>query len=577
MDTEDPPARKPGDPADAGLPAEGARPAGDARSSGEAAEPVIRPGRSLRWSWVWLVPLLALAVGLSLLASAWVRNGPVITISFLSAAGVEAGQTKLRYRDVVVGDVSDVRVAGDRQHVLVDVQLRREGSEYITQKDSKFWIVRPQVSLAGVSGLDTLLSGVYIDVDAPITRPKGDQVRTFEGLSNPPEVLSGQVGTRFVLQADSLGSLRVGSRIHYRRIEVGRVVSYDMAPDGRSVNLHVFVEAPYDRYVTPDTRFWNDSGVDLSVSTDGVQMRTSGLSAILNGGIAFAQADESSSFDGVVDSAPAAAGSTYRLFGTRDEALADPDGDPVPIELRFDQSVRGLRVGADVDFRGMSIGKVVDIDLEFDRERRRFYSRVRAQLYPMRFSDAYRQLNDASGGLQGEALLIPLIERGLRAQLRTASLLTGQQYVALDFFPGEAHAAPEIPGDLSSHKGFLVPTVRGDFDRLQGQLGNIVAKLDKVPIEDIGRDLRGSLEALNRLLRRLDTQVAPQATRALSSASASLDRVGAVLAPDAPLLGGLRDTLGELDRAARALRLLSETLQARPDALIRGRAPDELH
>ncbi|MGB7482358.1 MAG: MlaD family protein [Castellaniella sp.] len=545
--------------------------------AGGAGTPVIRPGRSLRWSWVWLVPLLALAVGLSLLVSVWVRSGPVITISFSSAAGVEAGQTKLRYRDVVVGDVLDVRVAEDRRHVLVDVQLRREGSEYITQENSKFWIVSPQVSVAGISGLDTLLSGVYLTVDAPTAPPEGDPVRVFKGLDNPPEILSGQVGTRFELQADSLGSLRVGSRIHYRRIEVGRVVSYDMAPDGRSVLLHIFVESPYDRYVTPDTRFWSDSGVDVSVSPDGLQVRTSGLAAILNGGIAFAQADESTSYDGVADRTPAAAGSLYRLFDTRDAALADPDGDPVPIELRFDQSVRGLRVGADVDFRGMSIGKVVDIDLEFDRERRRFYSRVRAQLYPMRFNEAYRQLASASGGALGEALLQPLIQRGLRAQLRTASLLTGQQYVALDFFPREAGKKLEIPGDLSSHAGFLVPTVQGDFDRLQGQIGSIVTKLDKVPIEAIGRDLGGSLEALNRLLRRLDSQVAPQATRALSSVSESLDRISTVLAPDSPLLDGVRETLSELDRAARALRLLSDTLQVRPDALIRGRAPDELH
>ncbi|MFC4297851.1 intermembrane transport protein PqiB [Castellaniella hirudinis] len=565
MDTEDTPTQTPRDAAGAERPAE------------RVVAPVIRPGRSLHWSWVWLVPLLALAVGLSLLASVWVRNGPVITINYLSAAGVEVGQTKLRYRDVVVGEVSDVRVAGDRQHVQVDVQLRREGSEYITQKDSKFWIVRPQVSLAGVSGLDTLLSGVYLSVDAPTVQPKGSPVYEFEGLGNPPEVLSGQVGTRFVLHSDSLGSLRVGSRIHYRRIEVGRVVSYEMAPGGRSVNLHVFIEAPYDRYVTPDTRFWNDSGVDMSVSPDGVQVRTSGLSAILDGGIAFAQADESTAYEGTVDSAPAAAGSAYRLFDTRDDALADPDGDPVPIELRFDQSIRGLSLGAGVDFRGISIGKVIDIDLAFDSERKRFYSRVRAQLYPMRFNKAYLELMQSAGGLGGEALLKPLIERGLRAQLRTASLLTGQQYVALDFFAGEAHKPPVIPGGSDRHEGYLVPTVQGDFDRLQGQIGNIVTKLDKLPIETIGRDLGDSLSSLNRLLRRLDSQVAPQASRALSSATTSLDRIGEVLAPDAPLLGGLRDTLSELDRAARALRLLADTLQARPDALIRGRAPDALH
>jgi paraquat-inducible protein B len=317
--------------------------------------------------------------------------------------------------------------------------------------------------------------------------------------------------------------------------------------------------------------------VDLSVSPDGVQVRTGGLAAILNGGIAFAQADEASSYDGTADSTPAAAGTTYRLFETRDQALADPDGDPMPVELRFDQSVRGLRVGADVDFRGMSLGKVVDIDLEFDRERRRFYSRVRAQLYPMRFSDAYRQLTEDSGGALGEALLQPLIKRGLRAQLRTASLLTGQQFVALDFFPAEAGKPLHVPGDQTEHIGYLIPTVQGDFDRLQGQIGNIVGKLDKVPLDQIGQNLNGSLASLNRVLRRLDSQVAPQATRALSSASTSLNRISEALAPDSPVLGSLRDTLNELDRAARALGLLSDSLQSRPDALLRGRAPDALH
>lgn len=544
--------------------------------SDQALVPTVRPGRSLRWSWVWLVPLLALAVALSLLASVWVRTGPVVTISFQSAAGIEAGQTKLRYRDVVVGQVKDVRVAKDREHVLVDVQLERDGASYITQQGAKFWIVRPRVSLAGVSGLDTLLSGVYLSVDAPITPPKGPSVVEFEGLNNPPEVLSGQAGTRFQLMAQSLGSLTVGSRVYYRRIEVGRVVSYGMAPDGRSVDMQIFVQAPYDRYVTPDTRFWNDSGVDMSLSTEGVQLRTSGLSAILNGGVAFAQADESSSYDGTVDSTPAKAGSTYTLFDTRDQALADPDGPPIQIELRFDQSVRGLRVGAEVDFRGMAIGKVVDIDLEFDKARKRFYARVRALVFPMRFSQAYRDLVQSVNGAEGEALLGPLIRHGLRAQLRSASLLTGQQYVALEFFPNLDKEPIRIPGDGHTAVGYLVPTVPGDFDQLQRQLSSIVAKLDKLPIEDLGRELQGSLKNLRQLLRRLDTQVAPQASRTLESARRSLDRVGAALGPDAPVLGNLQDTLQALDGAARALRLLADSLQAHPESLLRGRTPDRL-
>ncbi|HEX2519198.1 MAG TPA: MlaD family protein [Castellaniella sp.] len=535
--------------------------------------PILAPGRGLHWSWVWLVPLLALAVGVSLVASVWVRTGPVITISFPTAAGLAVGQTKLRYRDVEVGEVNDIRVAPDRQQVLVDVQLRRDGAKYITQKDSKFWVVRPQVSLAGVSGLNTLISGEYLSVDAP-TRLAGDPVYEFRGLENPPEILYGQEGTRFVLQADDLGSLTVGSSVYYRRIEVGRVVSDSMAPDGRSVRVQIFVRKPYDRYVTSDTRFWNSSGVDLSVSTEGVQVRTGGLAAVLNGGVAFAQADESASYDGVPDTRPAKPDTVYTLFATRDAALADPDGVPTPIEFHFDQSVRGLKVGATVDFRGIAIGKVVDIDVEYNNNHRRFYVRVRALVYPSRFGDAYQAWLKAEPGKQGQALLDPLIQRGLRAQLRSASLLTGQQYVALDFFPNEKIVPPvDTPPAEGS---YLVPTVAGSFDRLQSQLGNIVAKLDAVPLDGIGQELQANLKTLRLLLQRLNGRVVPQATRTLESAQQSLDRVNQTLSPDAPLLGGLQGTLQELDRAARALRQLADTLQANPGTVLRGQAPDRL-
>lgn len=539
------------------------------------AAPVVVRSRGLHWSWVWLVPLLALAIGVSLLTSVWVRTGPVVSISFDSAAGLEVGQTKLRYRDVVVGEVKDIRVAPDRKRVLVDVQLRRSGARYITQKGAKFWVVRPQVSLGGVSGLNTLISGEYLSVDAPVTLSDDPPVYEFQGLENPPEVLSGQQGTRFVLQADDLGSLAVGSPVYYRRVDVGRVVGYAMAQDGRSVQVQVFVRHPYDRYVTRETRFWNSSGIDLSVSPDGVQLHTGGLAAILNGGVAFAQADESSAYDGVADGTPAAAGSVYTLFANRALALADPEGTPLPIEMNFDQSVRGLRVDSLVDFRGLSIGKVVDIDVEFDRVRKHFYVRVRAVLYPDRFSQAQQDLVASEAGLSPDAILGRLISHGLRAQLRTASLLTGQQYVALDFFPDQK-AVPPAPDSGARSGGYPVPTVPGDFDRIQQQLAGIVTKLDAVPLDQIGQQLRDTLKSLRDLLQHLDAQTLPEATRTLRSARQSLNRVGAALDPQAPLLDGLQQTLQELDRAARALRLLGDALRAHPETLLRGHAPDTL-
>ncbi|MFT0531395.1 intermembrane transport protein PqiB [Castellaniella hirudinis] len=538
--------------------------------------PEIRPGRSLRWSWVWLVPLLALVVALSLLASVWVRNGPVITITFPSAAGIEVGQTKLRYRNVVVGEVKNVRVSEDREHVLVDVQLAREGAKFITQKDAKFWVVSPRVSMAGISGLDTLLSGVYISVDAPVSPPEGASVTQFVGLLNPPEVLSGEAGKRYQLHATSLGSLTVGSPVYYRRIEVGRVVNYEMAQDGRAVDMQIFVQSPYDRFVTPDTRFWNDSGVDMSLSAEGVQIRTSGLSAILNGGITFAQADESSAFEGTIDDKPAPAGARYTLFDSRDRALADPDGDPVSVEFRFFDSVRGLRVGAEIDYHGMWIGRVVDIDLELDRKNQRFFSRVRAQIFPKRFGQAYLDLVETVHGATGYALLNPLIKHGLRAQLRSASLLTGQQYVALDVFPKEKTDAV-IPGNPKDTDAYIIPTVPGDFAQMQRQISNIVSKINALPINEIGLEVRDGLDNLNQLLKRLDTQLAPQAGQVLESARRSLDQVGALIGADAPLVGNVQDTLRAFENAARGLQMLADSLQAQPDQLLRGPGPDRLH
>ncbi|MFA5664630.1 intermembrane transport protein PqiB [Castellaniella sp.] len=566
---------------EAGAPQAGSLETGGSGIPDEVQTPRMRPGRTIHWSWVWLVPLLALAVGLSLLASVWVRSGPVITISFSSAAGIEAGQTKLRYRNVVVGEVSAVRVAPDREHVLVDVQLQREGAEYITQKDAKFWVVEPRVSISGVTGLDTLISGVYLSVDAPLALSDSAPVHHFTGLKYPPEVISGQQGTRFVLVSNTLGSLRVGARVFYRRIDVGRVVAYDMADDGQSVRLQIFVEAPYDAYVTSDSRFWNDSGIDMTISANGVELRTSGLSAILDGGISFAPADEATTFDGVASRVPARPGTEFTLFETRKKALAEPDGIPLPIEMRFAQSVRGLQVGAGVEFRGMPIGEVLDIDLEYDARHRRFYTRVRANLYPMRFGQLYPKLVKAAGNAKSDSLIDPLVENGLCAQLKTANLLTGIQYVSLSFCQKDEIPA-EIPGD-EPPMATLVPTIPGEFDRLQQQIGSIVTKLDALPLEDIGRNLSDSLASLNGLLGTVDTKLVPELSGTLGAARRSLDKVGGALGPDAPIMGSLHTTMGSLQatmqqvgQAARALRVLADLLQAHPESLLRGLPSDTL-
>lgn len=536
------------------------------------AQPVVRPAKTVRWSWIWLVPLLAVLMGASLMVSYWMRTGPTITVSFESAQDLVAGQTKLRYKDVVVGIVQDIEVAEDRKHVLAHVQLDRNGSKFITQEGARFWVVRPRFSFNGVSGLGTLITGAYISVDTTDSYQSDKESYEFVGLEKPPEISSGRAGTRFTLVTRDLGSLDIGSGVSYRRVTVGQVVGYELSKDGRAVKAQIFIDAPYDQYVTVDTRFWNVSGINVSVSPDGISVRTSSLGAVLGGGVAFAQADEDSSF-GVEEFQRAPPNMVFDLFDSREQAVADPDGPPFPIEMHFDQSVRGLKLGAAVDFRGMELGKIVDIDLEYDADKKRFYARVRADLYPLRFSEAYRELTlGAKPDKVDGGLLAPLIRHGLRAQMRASNLLTGQQYVALDFFPDAKPFTPDDPYALP----VMIPTVVGNFDQLQQQISKIVAQVGGIPFQDIGKELQGSLKSIRKLVERVDGQLTPQAQAVLKSARDSLDRVGKVLGPDTPLIGSVGSSLDELARAARALRQLADYLQAHPEAMVRGRASDTL-
>lgn len=530
------------------------------------AEPTVKLKRGTRISWIWLVPLVAALIGLSLVVKTWLYTGPDVTISFESAEGIEAGQTKVRYRDVVVGVVTGVHVSSDRKKVLVQAELDRDDAHYLTQEGARYWVVRPRLGATGISGLGTLLSGAYIGVDAPESKAAGKSEYSFVGLEKPPEVASGRRGKRFTLNAPDLGSIEIGSPVYYRRIQVGRVVGYDLNPNGSSVDIQIFVDAPNDQFVTSDTRFWNSSGINFSLNADGLTVQTGSLASVVAGGISFISVRDG-------NTTPAPRDTVFALSRTQEQALADPDGPPFPIELRFRQSVRGLKVGAPVDFRGLELGKVIDIDLEFDSGANQFYALVKAELYPMRFGSVYEGLlkSDPNEVYPGQAVLAPLVKQGLRAQIRVSNLLTGQQYVALDFFPDAE------PVEFQMNRvPLLLPTVAGSFDQLQQQLGRIVARLDKIPFEGIGKDLRASLRSVTKLVDGLNTKVTPQAAATLKAAQQSLHEVNKLLAQDSPLSDNLDGTMRELTSAAKALRALADYLRANPSALLRGRAADVL-
>ena len=536
--------------------------------------PSVTAPHKWRVSLIWLVPALAALIGISMLIHAWTSAGPRITISFRSAAGLEAGKTQLKYKEVTVGLVKAITLSKDGSQVLAHVDIDKSAAG-LALKDSRFWVVRPRIGASGVSGVDTLLSGAYIGVD------KGQSTETaheFTGLETPPTVIGDMPGTSFVLRTSDLGSLDVGSPIYYRRIPVGRVASYQLSDDGRSVNMQVFVDAPYDKFVTPDTRFWNASGIDVSIGADGLKMQTQSVATILSGGIAFGNSPLSSA-------QPAPKDTQFSLAKDQQSALAPPDGPSQFIRLRFEQSLRGLSVGAPVQFIGMDLGRVLFIKPDYDASKERFPTVVGIEIYPERLGDVLSKLPKTEGNDEDNAaqLMARMVEQGLRAQARSANLLTGQLYIALDFIP----KTPKVAFDPKA-RPLTLPTVNGSFDQLQEQMASIVSKIDRIPLDSIGRNLDSSIANLNKTLAQVNGQVLPQTTQTLQEAQKAigsaqqtfvgvqqtLGDVQSLIAADAPLQQDLGETLVEVRRTARSLRTLTDLLGRHPESVIRGRPAD---
>ncbi|KGD99700.1 paraquat-inducible protein B [Achromobacter sp. RTa] len=541
-----------------------------APGSGEEkfASPSISRKQKSRISWIWLVPIVAALMGLSLVVRTWMQAGPDISISFNTAEGLEVGKTQLRYKDVTIGTVKSIGFNSDRTKVVVQAELAKEVSD-LAREGTNFWVVRPRLDVSGVSGLGTLLSGAYIGVDA-VEGKNGNKATKleFEGLEVPPAVTHDRAGKRFKLKASDLGSLDIGSPVYFRRINVGRVIGYALDQTGKAVNVEVFVDAPNDKFVTNGTRFWNASGVDFSVNADGLKVRTQSLVSMAVGGVAFEPVLTARDAG-----TPAAADAQFDLYPTETAAKANPDGEAFPIRMRFDQSIRGLAVGAPIDFSGITLGNVTQINLDFDPVAKRFYSLVDATLYPERLGRVFDEVRERAlkdGDVAGGRLLGGMIKHGLRAQLRTANLLTGQLYVALDIFPNAK------PVEFKMSEPAFIPTVPGNLDQLQQQVSNIISKVEKIPFDKIGEDLRATLASTSKLMGRLDKQVAPEAQRMLKQARESMAQINALLASDSSLPVNTERAMQELGRAARSLRALADFLQSNPEALLRGRGPDPI-
>src|SRR6202162_62410 len=524
-------------------------------------EAVAAPRSRWRVQLVWLVPLVAVLIGGWLAVKTVLEKGPIITISYKTGEGLEAGKTKIKFKNVDIGVIKGVALSPDRKRVIATAELNRDASNTLVD-DTRFWVVRPRLSGGSVSGLSPLLPGSFIGMDIGTqSKPRRD----FVGLEVPPVFAAGMPGREVVLKSADMGSLDVGDPVFFRRLQVGQVTSYELDHEGTGVTLHVFINAPYDKYVSNNTRFWHASGVDVSVDTNGVKIDTESLVSILIGGLAFQSPPDA------VDKPEAAAQSEFELFRDRAEAMKRHDSIVDTYVFNFKESVRGLMVGAPVDFRGIVVGEVAAIYTHFDPVTKEFSIPVEVRIFPERFTSRFQ-----SGGKGGrmtadrKAFTEYLVEHGLRAQLKTASLLTGTLYVAVDFFP----AAPKATMDWSKSPPEL-PTIPGNLQGLQDSITSLVAKLNKIPFETIGKDLHQTLTDADGLLKTLNTQVAPEARTTLVAAQEALASANRSLQPDSPLSQSTVDTMRELSRTAASFRALADYLERHPEALLRGKTEDK--
>jgi paraquat-inducible protein B len=454
----------------------------------------------------------------------------------------------------------------------VEAELKPEADDWLV-KDTRFWVVRPRIGAAGVSGLDTLLSGVYIGMEVG---KSAEDAREFTALETPPVVTQGLPGRQFVLRAEVLGSLDRGTPVFFRRIPVGQVTAYRLIPGGGGVEVQIFVNAPYDQYVTGNSRFWQASGIDVDLSASGVNIRTESLASILAGGVAF-QAPPNEPI-----APPAEAGAAFRLFDTRAEAIAQDPGRIDRYMLFFTESVRGLTVGAPVEFRGIPIGVVRDIAVEFDFDSQRFRVAVPIDVYPEKLAArATTKVKQQQVGRQEG--LDRLVAKGFRAQLRTGNLLTGQLYVALDIYPGVQAARIDWTADPP-----VLPTIPGALTEAQDSVATILRKVEKIPFDRIGADVEKAIASLDATLKRveqvaanIDRDVTPelratldQAKQTLASAERTMTAAQGTVGADSAIATDLREALRELTRTLQSVRALTDYLERHPEALIRGKPPE---
>ncbi|HWW21229.1 MAG TPA: MlaD family protein [Steroidobacteraceae bacterium] len=523
---------------------------------------ILRPRR---WfSWVWVAPLGAAAIVIGLAIRGLEDRGPLVTISFTEAEGLQPGETKIRHKDVELGTVERVYLTRDMSRVMVEARMRRSVTEHLNE-GSRFWIVRPRVGIGGISGLSTLVSGAYIEMYPG----DGPSERNFVGLDEPPTLQPDAPGHSFTLRAADLGQVVEGSPVDYRGVPVGEVEGFALDPSSKQIEIYAFVRAPYEHLVHPETRFWNSGGVDVSIGPQGLRFRAESWQQLLSGGVSFDTPDTA------LEGTPSPEGSVFRLYANQSDAYEDPRGPTVVYRAIFRGASGNLGPGSAVELQGVEVGQVISAQLQYDDISGLPQVLTTLQVDPGRIQIVHPQGDSHATATDAlRARIAKLVTHGLRAELITASFITGNKVVSLDIHKDAPAAKIELVDGLPQ-----LPSVSGsDLTQI---LANVKSVLHHIDAATEGPELGHAIRELDRTLTNLDQlthEVQPQIQPLLQSLHDTAEATQRTLQSADRMLGGrassngdLGHLLRELTDAARSLRALTDYIDRHPESLIRGR------
>ena len=525
--------------------------------------------RKHRWfAWVWVVPITAAGIVIWLAWRSLAARGPEITIAFKEVQGLQARQSTLQHRGVTLGTVERLELVPNMSQVVVHARMTRAATEWLNE-NTKFYIVSPRVSVEGISGLSTLVSGAYIEMVPG--KAGGKEKHAFQGLNDAPVLDADETGRAFTMTASELGSLTRGSPISYHGVTVGEVERYAISDDGQGVNVTAFIRSPWDRFIHPETRFWNAGGVDVSAGAQGVRIRANSWQQLLSGGIAFETPTEA------LNGTPSAAGSTFALYDNRRAALRDPRGEQLLYVADFSGNLRGVDEGTAVELEGVEIGAVRDTRLSYDAKKHTLSTLVTIAID----ADSIQVENLArpagiTSSQAAQQWIETLVADGLRAQVTTANLLTGFKIIALDMVKGAPPARVEKVGAYVR----LPTSSAGDLNDVLNSLRGVLKNLDSATS---GPELGHAIQSLDRTMTHLDqltADVQPDLKELIKSlrqtsdaAQGALNAVQGLVGQGGADAGGpdLQLMMKQLTEAARSVRSLADYLDRHPEALLRGR------